>query len=56
MQTGNVLTRSQNTSRSKNFTASASNNFNLKAPFYLESATSFNTNPIRFVPMATHRP
>ena len=47
MQTGNVLTRSQNASRSKSVSLNASNNFYLKAPLYLQSGTSFNISPTR---------
>lgn len=47
MQTGNVLTRSQNASRSKSVSLNASNNFHLKAPLYLQSGTSFNISPTR---------
>lgn len=47
MQTGDVLSRSQDISRSKSFSLNASNNFFLKAPLYLSSGTSFNTSPTR---------
>ena len=47
MQTGNVLTRSLNASRSKSVSLNASNNFYLKAPLYLQSGTSFNISPTR---------
>ena len=47
LQTGDVFTRSQNANRNKSFTASATNYFNLKAPFYLMMNTIFNTSPTR---------
>lgn len=47
MQTGDIMTRSQNTSRNKSFSVNASNNFHLQNPFYLNIGTTFSTSPSR---------
>lgn len=46
-QTGDILTHSQNTSRNKDFSVNASNNFHLQKLFYMNIGTTFSTSPSR---------